>query len=590
MRRMLPLLLLSVAWTTPLAQPGDVSFFVGVPGGTGNVQSSDELDPSSIQSPAALQGIRLLPIDFVGRTQSTMLLRSSPRLYTDVAGGRIRLPERQGGLYRYRRDEPGQSVFGYLWVDPGGTAQSVFERPGTGPQLDVDPLPFPVGIAASGEAILFGTSLAAGGDLWEVVLTSGQATNRTSAFAALDFLPGGFSLQPIWGAAAHTSGVVRFDRGAGAQVEGLIFPGSPAHFQGDLVASADGSTVATEAGSAADALSVFAFGATGSVVRLTATEEPLAGAGFLPAAESGPHLALAPDGSMCAWKGRVGLANEIFSTRIQSLGASTQVTGDAIFVDTLDDAGVITFIAPGSMVVVVGEVDGPTIDGADLYRFDFDANGTLTAQTNLTLTSGHTTTPFGAGGEIKTEGGLYYLDGFDGHLIYNDISGNDGELLSVPWDGSGPTVHLELVRDVNFIERVGDHVVLSMLRADPIDKRNLVRLPVDLSAGPTVMISIEPGYFFRDPVSTETGFLGALVNLPGGGQWLMRTFVPTGATRALLKVPFAWRTPLAFTPSAALGASTTLPSTLPVTGLWHLPLGLTLVPNGFQVGHLLPGA
>ena len=56
----------------------EVTLFEGTAGGVGNVAIHDEAGLSAPTYPAALQGIRLLPIDFVGRAALTELLQGEP--------------------------------------------------------------------------------------------------------------------------------------------------------------------------------------------------------------------------------------------------------------------------------------------------------------------------------------------------------------------------------------------------------------------------------------------------------------------------------------------------------------------------------
>src|SRR6185436_7433101 len=81
-----------------------------------------------------------------------------------------------------------------------------------------------------------------------------------------------------------------------------------------------------------------------------------------------------------------------------------QVTADALFEDTLDNAGILGFSAQAGLLFAAGEVDvGGTLDGADLY-VAFATAGAPQVE-NVTLTSGVTSPPFQAG-ELEVRAGV----------------------------------------------------------------------------------------------------------------------------------------------------------------------------------------
>ena len=112
--------LASLALAPPAS--GDVTLFLGTPSGSGSVEVHDELGVLAVRRPPELQGIVLLPVDFVGRSALSQLDPTRPRWRSDVAGAaRLQLPGGVGSLYRYRRDGlPGTpSAFGFFLVEIG---------------------------------------------------------------------------------------------------------------------------------------------------------------------------------------------------------------------------------------------------------------------------------------------------------------------------------------------------------------------------------------------------------------------------------------------------------------------------------------
>src|SRR5688500_14934865 len=105
-----------------LARAGGVAVFEGPPGGVGSVVVYDEQAGAPIASDPALAGVRLLSIDFPGRTELEALLPTRPRHRADVPGAsRLALPNGQGSLYRFERaSSAGGAVFGFLHVGRDG--------------------------------------------------------------------------------------------------------------------------------------------------------------------------------------------------------------------------------------------------------------------------------------------------------------------------------------------------------------------------------------------------------------------------------------------------------------------------------------
>ena len=114
-----------LALTPPALAAADVSFFVGPPGGVGRVEIHDESGAGSPVTPPELANVRLLALDFVGRTRIGEFLPWKPRLRSDVAGAaRLELQGGLGSLYRYERALPtGGAAFGFFVIGSDGAAR-----------------------------------------------------------------------------------------------------------------------------------------------------------------------------------------------------------------------------------------------------------------------------------------------------------------------------------------------------------------------------------------------------------------------------------------------------------------------------------
>ncbi|MEX1025909.1 MAG: hypothetical protein WD226_12620 [Planctomycetota bacterium] len=469
----------------------DVTVLSAPPGGRGDVLVVDETGVAPIQRPDRLQGVRLLELDVSGRTTLETWLPGRARRVTDVGPGaaRLVLPGAEGSLYRYERRSPlvRGTRFGLLRVTPQGRPQVVFERVGTGVGGHTDPFRSTVGVATDGRAALVATSLAAGGDVFEVDLALGTHRNRTPNLPPLDVAPGGLRLLPSWGACVAATGVVRFDRtpAATASVLDLGAP-TPTYFQGELVASEDGSTLATVAGAGPQLAHVFVFGQSGAAVRVTETASHLGDAGFATSTDSGPYLALAPDGAVCAWT-TLGVARELFARHVAlAAPVSDHVSSDARFLDTLDEISSIRFITPDSFTFVLGALDLPeaTVEDADVFLGVLDPATGVVSITNLSGTSGDHSSPFTSAGTLKTEGGIFALEGLDGYLLHDDQSSNTGSLKLIRT--SAPEF-ITLLPDAGTLEAfaVSDSIALGLIERNlPGEPREFWSL--DLNAAPVL--------------------------------------------------------------------------------------------------------
>ncbi len=578
------------------AQSGKISVFIGAPGGVGDVRVFDETGQNPSQAPAPLQGIQLLSLDFAGRSMLTELVPSEPRLRNDVPGAaRVRLPNGAGSLYRYRHDDPvgGPSIFGFFAVDFAGMARPLGSVQGTGLLGTDDPFPGRVGVSPSGDSLLVATSLAAGGDLLEIDVATGNVIDRTATSAPLDFLPGSLRLLPTWGAALSTSGPVRFDRQAGASASSV--PTVPAAYIADgIVASADGSTLAYVAGPDPTQTSIFTFQRTGAANQALPAAMNLSGPGFLPDCPSGPTLALSPDGSEVAFRTEEGTTRECWSRPVSAPASpSFQITSNALFEDTLNDSGVIGYLGPNAapsntIVLVVGEQGAvaQALENADVYRLDPAAGGAVTV-TNLTLTSGVTQPPF-AKGQINVDDGFYAIPGTTSALYFQDLGSGTGEVRAVDVKTGAIQVLVDQVKSLDLVELAASELVLGMertLTGKPID---LYSVPVSLATAPVLVGRATNACHFASPSTRPDGTFAAVLDL-GGVGWLGRIQLPGGTGQLLTQSLLAYGPTIAFTPSGALAASVAVSSgTFVFT--WSPTGALGLLPTGRVPSFVLPGA
>ena len=446
-----------------LPQSADVTLLAASPGQFGDVLVADPMGIDAPERPDRLRGLRLLELDVSGRMTLETWLPGRAQRVDDLgpAASRLVLPGGRGSLYHYERrstDFRG-CRFGFFRVDRDGRAQYLWERLGVGPSADVNPFLSTLGLDRTGRSALLASSPAAGGNLYELDLETGDVSLRTPDLAPLEFDPDGLRLSSAWGAAVSSSGVVRFDRAPGASAEWLSWPASaPTSFQGDLVLSEDGSTMATSAGASSQLRDVYTFGASGPAHRVSTVPGSVSGAGFANQTNAGPYLALAPDGSKCAWT-TTGISRELF-VRSATVGAPApdQVSADAHFLDTLDEISSIRFLPNGDFTFLLGELEAPegTLDNGEMYLGSVDPVSGTTTLTNVTGTSGDLADPFLAAGTLKTEGGIFALDGLNGYFLHDDQSSNTGAMRVLRVGTPGVTTLLGNVAELEAVSVSGD--------------------------------------------------------------------------------------------------------------------------------------
>lgn len=578
-------LVAGLVFTARSAQ-AQVAVFEGTPGRPGNVL----LVGSTPDRPAGLQGIQLLPIDCVGRTQLSDLLPDHCRMRTDVpAAARLLLPMEQGSLYRFRRDTASGAAFGYFVVGANGVARSVLELPGTGPLASDDPLPNKVAVTADGTAFLASSSLAAGGDLWEVDLGSGSAVNRTEGIDAQLFHRNGLALCTDWGLGVSDRGVFRFDRSAGARATSVVLRPSQRWFGSDVVASADGSTVALVAGDDSTHAFVFTCKSGGDALQATTHAMNLPGAGFLPEAVAGPTLALSTDGSRLAWKSQDSSGEcWLRDLRPGIPPQDVQVTGSANFDNTLNETGVIAFLDLDSIVLIVGRSQSDGIGKADFYRVDLGAGGSLSA-TNLTRTSGLVQVPFDYG-HLSTADGIYQAPGANPcYVVHDSHSASQGTLLWIDPD-IGALPFQDQVASLDSMDPAGSYIVAGVHRPvgvdDPLrDSINLLQIPHG-AVGTTVTVLPQGCRLSRHVGSRSRSRFAAVLELETG-ELFGRADVPSTNGLALTKLPFAYGPTTGMLADGSVLASLTL-SGVRVEFSWS-ELGTQVLRSSPGDSFLLPG-
>lgn len=571
------------------AAPGIV-FFEGPPGGVGDVRVLDPLGVELPLSPPALQGVELLPIDFVGRTEVDLLAPDRPRLRDDVPGAsRLELQGGRGSLYRFRRADAAGTAFGLFLVDTGGAPRVLFELAGAGPAGDAEPFGARIAVSPAADALLLATSLDAGGDLVEVDVATGAATLRTASLPPRAFSPAGLLLAETWGIGAHPSGVVRFPRGPLAQARDVGFPGAPPFFGGEVVLSGDGLVAATTAGADADNELVYTFTTSGDARQVSANPAPLAGAGYLPEHAFGPYLALNADGSACAWIVDWPDSREAFFSNdaAPTPTSSFQLTSDGLYLDTLDEIGVLFFSRlTDALVLAVGEIDtdpGGTIENIDLYRVD-TAQLPATGIQNLSQSSGTATPPFFTKSAIDPSLIVRVPETDD--LLVLDLKTE--ELRLVTTDAVAPELLFANVQALELIESTPDDLLLSLRLTDLGGTRRVVHLAKAQPASPSVLADLDGGAVLASGAARPDGWASFVIST-GPMEWIARVHLPTETGQLLFVMPFL------FGSTISLGSGGTTTVSLAVPGfpaylLAWTPTGPVLLADEPSQGFVLPGS
>lgn len=470
---------------------GDIQAFLGDPASGGQIESFAEGTGQLQPAQPELRGLHLLPVDFNGRLDVDNLLSGQPRHHDDIPGaGRIVLPNGLGVLYRFERNLPGLSTrFGYLRIEADGTTHLIAERFGTGVGGAQDPYGDRLALSPDGTHALVGTTVVAGGNLLEVDLVSGAMTDRSASLSPLEFRPQSLRWLQGWIVAVTTGGIYRAGAAATDPLELVPLEEGVTTFTGELVSSDSGLRVLTTAGSALNSLHAWTFTNAGAAVRATRDPHRMTEAGFLPEFTHGPFMAVSDDGHLCAWRARIDDSNELFVRRLDvpPTVAAAHVTNDLDFTDTLDETGVLGMSQVGSVVFTVGEKGedlGVGIEKADFFEVSVDATG-ATSVVNLSGTSGELSAPYLAS-PIMSPLFMRWLPAAQGFIMYDEWSGGTGRLAFFDPTTPGVQTLIADVKEVFFIELIGNSVLVS-LRMDTGSKpHRILRLNADLSGTPTI--------------------------------------------------------------------------------------------------------
>ena len=523
-----------------LARAGGVAVFEGPPGGVGSVVVYDEQSGAPIASDPALAGVRLLSIDFTGRTELEALLPTRPRHRADVSGAsRLALPNGQGSLYRFERaSSAGGAVFGCLHVGRDGTARAVLERAGDGATGTSDPFVGRVSVSPNGDAFLCATRAGAGGDLLEVGLAPGApVVDRTAGIPPQRFSANGLALTASAGIGASARGVWRYDRAVGGDASAVSFaPDGPTYFSGELVTSRNGLWAATTAGSAADALHVYAFDAGMVARRATTAPGVISGIGSEPESQDGPHLAVSDDGALCAWRTEDGVSREAFSARTQPAAGEQpeHLTRDELFLETLDEVGGFIFRPARRLLIAVGEQE---IVGQDqLGRTDFfevtHHDGAAPTFENLSLSSGDATAPFFGIPQVEPRGKTLLPDE-SGFLFHNE-QGNNNPVHLVRFGQTGASVLLPAVHDLDLVDLAGRHMLFSIESGLGNEPQELYRWSWAAGGAPALVASGPSETQYVRTAPRRDGWVAFVTRAPfGAGEWLDRVHLPSGAADEL---------------------------------------------------------
>jgi hypothetical protein len=568
-------LLCLLALAPPL--PAETVVFVGAPSAAGALLVAPDDGGPSVPL-AGFESTHLLPLDYHGRCPLLEWMPDRPRLRADLPGaGRLVLPNAQGCLYHYRRESAGAIWFGFLYLDPAGAPQARLERPGSGPLANQDPFLSTVAVAPDGAAFLAVTTPDAGGDLYECRLADGAQFERSTTLAAQAW-SGGLVLNAEYGVALSAGAAYRFARNSGAQAEAVSLSPAPAWHGGDVALSENRAWCAIVAGSAQTAAHVYVFGAAGPAARATSSPTHASSAGYAPQYEHGPFLAVSDDGQFAAWRTE-GASREAWVGRVEApVGEpAVQVSQDSNYIDTLDEIGLFGFTAGAQLLLGVGELADPVLGGLealDLFRASPPAAGAV-GLTNLTLTSGDASAPFTVKGSIDLAT-VRRVPGTSLVLIASE--GNDaGELLRVDLAQPASAVLVDQIKELNWIEQVGAHILLSARRSTDPKTQDLVRIgPV---SGTTVLASLADGFEFGSPALRADGVAGLRLSFTDG-QWIVALHVPSG----LYTLPTAL--PLQYGPALGFGTSGRLHFTsAPALGAGWPAFALGWNPAGSLVLH-----
>jgi len=434
---------------------------------------------------------------------------------------RVSLPHGRGSLYHYSRETAGATQFGFFLIDRKRGVSVLVELPETDEE---NPWLTNIAPGPDGLGLLLATRMPAGGNLYEVDLAGGTVFDRTQTMGPVAFSANALWLNRTFGFGVGADGIYRFKRETQTQAEAVTFPpgSAPTWFSGEAVVNGDRTIGATTAGSGPASLRMYVFGEVGPALPASGAPAALAGAGFLPESEGGPWMAVSADGSVCAWS--VGQSTrEAFLAPVTGTDPFVQVTAPTFFDDTLDSVGGLTFFTGNQLLMTIGvggDENEAVTESANVFTVQYvDAVPELTS-----LTAGHVTPPFGSYAGAEPER-YFRVPQADGLLMFDE---EEGELLAI-LGGSHPygQVKISDVEDVDFIEAVGDDLIVSVELNSAPGIHQLYILPAHLGTNAELVVQGALGDRFRHPAPGD-GTIGFIIESADGSDQMARLALATG--------------------------------------------------------------
>ncbi|RKY22583.1 MAG: hypothetical protein DRQ55_00675 [Planctomycetota bacterium] len=498
------------------------------------------IDLTTGDASIATSQLAFLPTPLVGHPVSARLRSDRPWSLDGPAPG-IRLPL-HGSLHRVTR--AGVTAMLHLRTD-GSASLRASTAEVDGPGL----LPG-VGIDTTGSRALLATPVASGGDVLLLDLgTDAPAVNLTALLVPLDVAPDSLRVGADGAWFVAEGALYHVDLLSNTNAQPIALPLQTGEvLLPELAVSGDGRGVAVVTELSANRRRLMVVDSAGAVSIISGNPGPLDTPGYDD--PTGPLLVLSDDALCVAWRRTQMDARELFVQRLDQAPTPVQVTSDANFTDTIDNVGVLGFIADTLLVFSAGELPGlgdplTSVGSADVFLMD-----TATQDlTNLTGTSGQTLPPFLVAGELEIQAATLSPDS-SRLLLEVDPDGGDVAMLSVPLGGAqsvsgltGPLLASPILL------AAGEHVLLitepELPSGDPTQQ--LVLSPA--GGAPMVLGSVPPGVTLDRMVASRDGTSAALVASAGPGlELLVRVALPSGL------LSLAWDQP--FDVTSALGFST----------------------------------
>ena len=518
---------------------GSVSLFVPQSDLLGSIWVYDATAGNRFTSPSSLWSLRLLEIDFVGRTEFDEFTPGRPRYLADVpSASRLRLPMGNGSLYRYVASRADGVHYGFVHVDPAGRAMALADRLGSGRDGSADPWMPRVSVAPDGQSFLAATRFFAGGDLIEVSLAGdATVTDRTPEQGPFRFKKNGLGLAHDWAVAVTDQGVLRYRRIPGERTMLVPLQGgfAPTWWQGDLMFSRNQRYAMTVAGIDSGRSHVWAFRHDGALVRVTEQAGNWAGAGYLPERKNGPYMAISDDGELAAWRSNT-VSRELFLARVPSHRAPArvvrQVTEPQLFDDTLDEIGLTRFLVPDRLTFAAGARDyvHGGLDRTDFFSAHLEAGTDRVLAVNLSGTSGELVPPFIEYGTLEVDRAVW-ISKANRILVFD---GQESDSIFVVRPGGGGVRNiLSGVRAFDLLMPHDEGVLLGVRRtADEGNEAQLLRVDSKLQSTPTVVFSAGPDVDFSRPAARRDGWVAFVIS-DEGSQLLARLNLASGVVDVL---------------------------------------------------------